>query len=94
MEICYARLARNVGSKVHGIYRIQAKECSLIENYNNDDMVIRDPVALKGTDWSLMNRGVAKNEHLGGPGCNRNLLNIILKSIRYKIINFHISSYT
>ncbi|KAK7851205.1 hypothetical protein CFP56_042738, partial [Quercus suber] len=29
--------------------RIQAEECSLIENYNNDDMVIRDPVALKGT---------------------------------------------
>ncbi|KAK7847861.1 hypothetical protein CFP56_006160 [Quercus suber] len=30
-------------------YRIQAEECSLIENYNNDDMVIGDPVALKGT---------------------------------------------
>ena len=39
-------------------------------------------------------RGVARNEHLGGTGCNRNLLNIILKSIGYKIINFHISSYT
>ena len=39
-------------------------------------------------------RGVAKNEHLGGLGCNRNILNIILKSIGYKIINFHISSYT
>ena len=39
-------------------------------------------------------RGVAKNEYLGGPGCNRNILNIILKSIGYKIINFHISSYT
>ena len=39
-------------------------------------------------------RGVARNEYLGGPGCNRNLLNIILKSIGYKIINFHISSYT
>ena len=38
-------------------------------------------------------RGVARNEYLGGPGCNRNLLNIILKSIGYKIINFHISSY-
>ena len=63
----YARLARNVGSK-YIEYRIQAKECSLIENYNNDDMVIRDPVALKGTDWSLMNRGVVKNEHLGGAG--------------------------
>ena len=30
-------------------YRILAEECSLIENYNNDDMVIRDPVALRGT---------------------------------------------
>ena len=39
-------------------------------------------------------RGVARNEHLGEPGCNRNILNIILKSIGYKIINFHISSYT
>ena len=41
-----------------------------------------------------MGRGVARIEHLGGPSCNRNLLNIILKSIGYKIINFHISSYT
>ena len=39
-------------------------------------------------------RGVARNEHLGGLGCNRNILNIIFKSIGYKIINFHISSYT
>ena len=44
----YARLARNVGSK-YIEYRIQAEECSLIENYNKDDMVIRDPVALKVT---------------------------------------------
>ena len=29
-------------------YRIQAEQSSLIENYNKDDMVIRDPVALKG----------------------------------------------
>ena len=39
-------------------------------------------------------RGVARNKYLGGPGCNRDILNIILKSIEYKIINFHISSYT
>ena len=39
-------------------------------------------------------RGVAKNKYLGGAGCNRNILNIILKSIGYKIIDFHISSYT
>ena len=38
-------------------------------------------------------RVVARNEHLGGSGCNKNILNIILKSIGYKIINFHISSY-
>ena len=43
---------------------------------------------------TLRSRGVARNEHLRGPGCNRNILNIILKSIGYKIINFHISSYT
>ena len=35
-------------------YRIQAKQIYLIENYNKDDIVIRDPVALKGKDWSLM----------------------------------------
>ena len=39
-------------------------------------------------------RGVARNNYLGGPGCNIDILNIILKSIGYKIINFHISSYT
>ena len=46
--------------------------------------------------WLLvcMHRGVAKNNYLGGPSCNRDILNIILKSIGYKIINFHISSYT
>ena len=43
---------------------------------------------------TVKGRGVARNEYLGGPGCNRNILNIILKSIGYKIINFHISSYT
>ena len=36
-------------------YRIQAEQSSLIEIYNKDDMVIRDPVAFRGTDWSLMN---------------------------------------
>ena len=35
-------------------YRIQAEQSSLIENYNKDGMVIRDPVALKRKDWSLM----------------------------------------
>ena len=39
-------------------------------------------------------RGVGRNKYLGGLGCNINILNIILKSIGYKIINFHISSYT
>lgn len=34
--------------------RIQAEQSSLIENYNKDDMVRRDRVALKGKDWSLM----------------------------------------
>ena len=26
----------------------------MIENYNKDDMVIRDPVAFEVTDWSLI----------------------------------------
>ena len=43
-------------------------------------------------EWQ--SRGVARNKCLGGPGCNRDVLNIILKSIGYKIINFHISLYT
>ena len=39
--------------------------------------------------------GVAKNNYLGGGGgCSRDILNIIHKSIEYKIINFHISSYS
>ena len=42
----------------------------------------------------MIGRDVARNDHLGGSGCNRNLLNIIMKSIGYKIINFRISSYT
>ena len=46
------------------------------------------------TSLVFLYKGVARNEHLGGPNCNRNILNIILKSIGYKIINFHISSYT
>ena len=66
VEICYARLARNVGSK----YRIKAKESSLIENYNKDDLVIiRDPVALKGKDWSLMNVYLKNRICLNTPGC-------------------------
>ena len=66
MEICYARLARNVGSK----YRIKAKESSLTENYNKDDMVIiRDLVASKGKDRSLMNVYLKKRICLNTPGC-------------------------
>ena len=49
---------------------------------------ITQPIA-----W-CMHRGIVRNEYLGGPCCNINILNIILKSIGYKIINFHISSYT
>ena len=39
-------------------------------------------------------RGVARNTDLGGPGCNRDISNIIFKSIGYKIINFLILLYT
>ena len=41
-----------------------------------------------------LTRGVARNKYLGGAGCNRDILNMILKFIEYKIINFHISLYT
>ena len=54
VEVCYARLARNVGSE-YMEYRIKAEESSLMEKYSKDDLVIRDPVAFRGTDWSLMN---------------------------------------
>ena len=53
-EVCYARLARNVGSE-YMEYRIEPGESSLLEKYSKDDLVIRDPVAFRGTDWSLMN---------------------------------------
>ena len=36
-------------------YRIEPEESSLLEKYSKDDLVIRDPVAFRGTDWSLMN---------------------------------------
>ena len=36
-------------------YRIEPGESSLLEKYSKDDLVIRDPVAFRGTDWSLMN---------------------------------------
>ena len=39
-------------------------------------------------------RGVVRNTYLGGPGCNRDIPNIIFKSIGYKIINFLILLYT
>ena len=45
--------------------------------------------------WGIsVHRGVARNNYLGGSGYNRDMLNIIPKSIEYKIINFHISSYS
>ncbi|KAK7849879.1 egf domain-specific o-linked n-acetylglucosamine transferase [Quercus suber] len=53
-EVCYARLARNVGSE-YMEYRIETEESSLIEKYSKDDLVIRDPVGFRGTGWSLMN---------------------------------------
>ncbi|KAM3754651.1 hypothetical protein ACB098_03G182400 [Castanea mollissima] len=53
-EVCYARLARSVGSE-YMEYRIEAEESSLLEKYSKDDLVTRDPVAFRGTDWSLMN---------------------------------------
>ena len=53
-EVCYARLASNVGSE-YMEYRIEPEESSLLEKYSKDDLVIRDPVAFRGTDWSLMN---------------------------------------
>ena len=42
----------------------------------------------------ITTRGVARNTDLGGPGCNRDIPNIIFKSIGYKIINFLILLYT
>ena len=53
-EVCYVRLARNVGSECMK-YRIKAEETSLLEKYRKDDLVIRDLVAFRGTDWSPTN---------------------------------------
>ena len=42
----------------------------MVENYNKDDMVIiRDPVALKGKDWSLTNVYLKKRICLNTSGC-------------------------
>uniref|UniRef100_A0A7N2LCI3 Glycosyltransferase 61 catalytic domain-containing protein n=1 Tax=Quercus lobata TaxID=97700 RepID=A0A7N2LCI3_QUELO len=44
-----------LGTEWAAEYRIEAEESSLLEKYSKDDVVIRDPVAFRGTDWSLMN---------------------------------------
>ena len=69
VEVCYARLARNVGSE-YMEYMIQAEQSSLIDNYNKDDMVIRDLVAFKGADWFLMNLHLKKIFCLNTKGFN------------------------
>ena len=35
-------------------YRIKAEESNLMEKYSKDDLVIRDQVTYRETDWSLM----------------------------------------
>ena len=51
-------------------------------------------ILLENEHHKEMYRGVARNTDLGGPGCNRDIPNIIFKSIGYKIINFLILLYT
>ena len=42
----------------------------MVENYNKDDMVIiRNTVALKGKDWSLINVYLKKRICLNTSGC-------------------------
>ena len=61
------------------------EQCHMRVDYISDFFIALD---------RLIDKGVARNTYLGGPGCNRDILNMILKFIEYKIINFHISLYT
>ena len=59
---CGVKSTWNIGYKLRSV--------ALVENYNKDDMVIiRNPFALKGKDWSLINVYLKKRICLNTSGC-------------------------
>ncbi|KAM3706840.1 hypothetical protein ACJW31_03G181500 [Castanea mollissima] len=50
-QVCFEKSVKDMGL-VYMEYRIKAEESSLIEKYDKDDMMIKDPVAYRGKSWS------------------------------------------
>ena len=50
-QVCFEKPAKDMGL-VYMEYKIKAEESSLIEKYDKDDMMIKDPVAYRGKNWS------------------------------------------
>ncbi|GLT27598.1 hypothetical protein SLA2020_025830 [Shorea laevis] len=53
-KVCYGMPARAVGLE-YIEYRIGVEESSLLEKYDKNDLVIKDPIAFRGKNWSAMN---------------------------------------
>ncbi|XP_017970598.1 PREDICTED: uncharacterized protein LOC18610311 isoform X1 [Theobroma cacao] len=51
-KMCHGEPARAMGIE-YMEYKIDVKESSLVEKYDKDDMVIKDPAGLQGKKWSL-----------------------------------------
>ncbi|KAJ0038799.1 hypothetical protein Pint_23552 [Pistacia integerrima] len=50
-QVCFAKSARAMRLE-YMEYKIKAEESSLIEKYNKNDLLIKDPVAFRGKNWS------------------------------------------
>ncbi|KAI9169350.1 hypothetical protein LWI28_011036 [Acer negundo] len=50
-DVCFAKSAKEMRVE-YMEYKINAKESSLVEKYGENEMVIKDPVAFKGNNWS------------------------------------------
>ncbi|XP_062155843.1 xylan glycosyltransferase MUCI21-like [Alnus glutinosa] len=50
-EACFGRSARAMGIE-YMEYKIKAEESSLIDKYSKDEMIIKDPVAFRGVNFS------------------------------------------
>ncbi|KAK6280931.1 hypothetical protein POUND7_014756 [Theobroma cacao] len=51
-KMCHGEPARAMGIE-YMEYKIDAKESSLVEKYDKEDMVIKDPAGLQGKKWSF-----------------------------------------
>ncbi|KAI9169496.1 hypothetical protein LWI28_013196 [Acer negundo] len=50
-DVCFVKSAKEMRAE-YMEYKINAKESSLVETYDENEMVIKDPVAFKGNNWS------------------------------------------